>query len=83
MCPCALQVLDEDHYGLQDVKSRILEFIAVSRLRGTAQVRGVITGGNPRIPKPNLLFCVQMRKVVCTGGWGVGWVGGHHCCQQA
>jgi hypothetical protein len=32
-------VLDEDHFGLQDVKSRILEFIAVSRLRGSAQVR--------------------------------------------
>jgi Lon-like ATP-dependent protease len=32
------KVLDEDHYGLDDVKDRILEFIAVSRLRGSAQV---------------------------------------------
>jgi hypothetical protein len=32
-------VLDADHYGLQDVKDRILEFIAVSKMRGSAQVR--------------------------------------------
>ncbi len=29
----AAKVLDEDHYGLQDVKDRILEFLAVRQLR--------------------------------------------------
>lgn len=29
----ARQVLDEDHYGLKDIKERILEFLAVRRLR--------------------------------------------------
>ncbi len=29
----ARQVLDEDHYGLQDIKKRILEFLAVRKLR--------------------------------------------------
>ena len=29
----ARQVLDEDHYGLKDIKARILEFLAVRKLR--------------------------------------------------
>ena len=31
--PHAMQVLDEDHYGLKDVKDRVLEFLAVRQLR--------------------------------------------------
>ncbi len=29
----ARQVLDEDHYGLEDIKERILEYLAVRKLR--------------------------------------------------
>ncbi|MCC7195913.1 MAG: endopeptidase La [Gemmatimonadaceae bacterium] len=31
--PHAIHVLDEDHYGLKDVKDRVLEFLAVRQLR--------------------------------------------------
>jgi ATP-dependent Lon protease len=34
----ARQILDEDHYGLQDVKDRIVEYLAVRKLR---QERGI------------------------------------------
>jgi len=30
----ARRILDEDHYGLKDVKERILEFLAVGKMRG-------------------------------------------------
>lgn len=32
----AAQILEEDHYGLQDVKDRVLEFLAVRKLRQQA-----------------------------------------------
>jgi len=31
----ARQILDENHYGMDEVKQRILEFIAVGKLRNT------------------------------------------------
>jgi len=37
----ARKVLDEDHYDLQDVKERILEFLAVRKLRSEREALGV------------------------------------------
>ncbi|MBT3239325.1 MAG: endopeptidase La [Chloroflexi bacterium] len=34
----AREVLDDDHYGLEDVKERLLEFLAVRKLRNERQV---------------------------------------------
>jgi ATP-dependent Lon protease len=41
----ATRVLDEDHYGLQDVKDRVLEFLAVRQLRARQLADEVETAG--------------------------------------
>ncbi len=41
----ARQVLDEDHYGLEEIKDRILEFLAVRRLRQERKVEGEENNG--------------------------------------
>jgi len=43
----AMKVLEEDHYGLKDVKDRILEFIAVGKLRGTVEGKIICFVGPP------------------------------------
>ncbi|KAJ0248486.1 Lon protease 1 [Hirschfeldia incana] len=50
----AQQILDEDHYGLSDVKERILEFIAVGRLRGTSQGKIICLSGPPGVGKTSI-----------------------------
>ena len=41
----ATEVLDEDHYGLEDVKDRVLEFLAVRQLRARKVAEEVETSG--------------------------------------
>ena len=43
----AMTVLEEDHYGLKEVKDRILEFIAVGKLRGTVEGKIICFVGPP------------------------------------
>ncbi|KAI8908954.1 Lon protease C-terminal proteolytic domain-containing protein [Gorgonomyces haynaldii] len=50
----AKEVLDEDHYGLKDVKDRILEFIAVGKLRGTVEGKIVTMVGPPGVGKTSI-----------------------------
>ncbi len=45
----AEQVLEEDHYGLRDVKERVLEFLAVRQLR-EKEAKGEPAGGAADIP---------------------------------
>ena len=50
----ARKVLDRDHYGLEDVKKRILEFIGVSKLKGKVGGSIICLIGPPGVGKTSL-----------------------------
>ena len=50
----ARKILDRDHYGLDDVKDTILEFIAVGKLKGSVQGKILCLAGPPGTGKTSI-----------------------------
>ncbi|KFD48029.1 hypothetical protein M514_11111 [Trichuris suis] len=50
----ARKILDADHYGMEDVKNRVLEFIAVSKLKGNVQGKILCFYGPPGVGKTSI-----------------------------
>ena len=50
----ARKILDRDHYGLDDVKDRILEFLAVKKLKGGGRGSIVCLSGPPGVGKTSI-----------------------------
>jgi Lon-like ATP-dependent protease len=79
----AKDILDADHYGLKDVKERILEFIAVGKLKGSVEGKIICLSGPPGVGKTSIGKSIaralgrEFYRFSVGGLWDVAEIKGH------
>lgn len=79
----ASKILDEDHFGMDDVKERILEFIAVSKFRGTVKGKSLLLAGPPGVGKTSIASSIakclgrKFARISLGGEYDVAVIKGH------
>eukprot|EP00475_Leptophrys_vorax_P040825 TRINITY_DN7642_c0_g2_i1.p1 TRINITY_DN7642_c0_g2~~TRINITY_DN7642_c0_g2_i1.p1 ORF type:complete len:840 (-),score=225.33 TRINITY_DN7642_c0_g2_i1:1787-4306(-) len=79
----ASAVLDADHYGMDDVKKRILEFIAIGFLKGDVGGKIMCFSGPPGVGKTSIASSIakalgrKFERISMAGVYDVAVVKGH------
>jgi len=79
----AKKLLDSDHYGIDLVKSRILQFIAVSKLKGKPTGKIFLLAGPPGVGKTSIASSIakclgrKFVRISLGGEYDVAVIKGH------
>ena len=79
----AKEILDGDHFGMEKVKSKILEFIAVAKMRGTTKGKSLLLVGPPGTGKTSIASSIakclgrQFIRISLGGENDVALIKGH------